>query len=142
MNKKKTIREICIFICLMSVVFVIYYVSKNNLKSVYTSQNEYTRTIDCAPIIDRYGLERSYVVEFDLKTNKPGEVLVYFENGSNTKHAFYEYINADTEYQHYRLIVQPVMCDEHVESSHLAFYGSYGTGIVSTVKKIKFYVLE
>jgi len=138
---KKRIKEVAIFIMLMTGLIVLYSALLQKIK-FYTSKNEHTAAIDCAPIIDRYGVDEEYYLEFELKAKAPGTVLVYFENGSNARYSFYEYIEAGTEFQRYSMIVKPVLRDESVEESLLGFYGGYGTGVISTVRDITFEVYE
>ena len=130
------------FICLtLIVVDVILYLCANKFvqddikKRPYTSSNEFLQTIDCAAIFDA-NPDAVYVIEFDIRAEKSGKVRVYQQNGSTARYSFQEYVDVTEEYQTMRIVVQPVLLDEAVENSMLAFYGEYGTGIIPEVKNI------
>lgn len=134
-------KEVRIFLILMSCMlglymFFMYLHWEINGES---SNNEYLRTIDCAPEIDEYGVESAYIVEFELKVDEPGEVQVYFQM-EGARYFFAETVYATTEFNKYCLEVYPVEQETELKEAFLSFYGGYGTGVKPSVKRVSFKV--
>ncbi|CQR25867.1 prophage LambdaSa2, PblB [Streptococcus varani] len=107
--------------------------------TIHQSSNEFLRTpYDLAPIFDKQGL-MEYTLSFDFKSPKAGSVHVYMQNGSGAKYAFKKHhtIDATTDWQRYHLTVDPKLVREDLAESYLAFYGTYGTGVIPHVRKVK-----
>ena len=143
--------QVIFCIILMIIIFSIYPFMKDYAEEIralrrfnteYYSTNEYVRTIDCAPIIDQYGVEQKYRIEFELKTEISGDVIVYFQNGSTSKYRISEVVNATAEFQKYILEVEPELYDVNEIEAYLSFYGEYGSGVIPTVRCIRFEVIE
>lgn len=104
-----------------------------------TGGNEFLQYTDMAPFIDRYGFVR-YKIEFDIKSadissGKP--VHVYFQNGSGTK---YNVVGVDipvtTSYVRHSVTFSPYMSNSSIDKSILAFYGTYHTGNIPSVRNV------
>lgn len=143
--------QVILCISLTILVFFSYIFAKDYIEEMraverfnteYCSENEFLKTIDCAPIIAQYGVEEKYRIEFELKTEIPGNVIVYFQNGSTSKYKISKEVNATTEFQKYVLEVEPELGDMNEKAAHLAFYGGYDSGVIPTVRRIKFEVLK
>lgn len=136
MNNNANRRKVFIFCFLMLVIFLMYFVLQTNIikNKIYSSENEFLKTIDCAKIIDEHGVDNTYRLSFELRTEIPGEILVYFQNGTTSKYYFEEYISTTTEFQKYTIDLMPVIRNVDVEESYLAFYGGYGSGVIPYVK--------
>lgn len=108
---------------------------------IFTSNNEFNRTLDLAPIFDSYGLV-SYTISFDLKSTDVSNrniIRVYCQNGSGTRYSISQnYINnITTEFKRYSVTVTPILEKQNLTQSYLAFYGNYNTGNKPVVKNIK-----
>jgi hypothetical protein len=100
---------------------------------------EFVQFADIAPIFDTYGLIE-YTISFDIKsadTTNNNAVQVYCQNGSGSRHNFNEYVTVTTEWQRLHVTVTPVMNDESLTESKLAFYGTYDTGNIPIVRNVK-----
>lgn len=155
MKQNLRIRNVMIFSILMSIIFIFYLfgkkliierkeyiVRKEIYDTVYTSSNELTQTINCSPLIDEYGIEKEYLLEFDLKTSKDGVVYVHILNDSTAKYSFMQVIEGTTEYNHYELRINPELVDDTMKTSYLVFYGEYNSGVCSTVQHLVFDIKE
>lgn len=93
-----------------------------------------------APLIDKYGIDHYYTVSFDLKAAKPGYVAVYSQNGSGSRYNIgTKQCYTTTEYQRFTYTFKPTINSNSEVRALLAFYGSpYGSGIIPTVKNLKF----
>lgn len=100
-----------------------------------TSSTEWLRYADLTPYFDTYGL-LTYFISFDLKAKKNGDIMVYMQNGSGSRYSFSATVSATTEYNHHTILVTPHYLDLHVKESWLAFYGTYGTGVIPSVKNV------
>lgn len=131
---------IALFVCIKRYIEEIKYEKKINVE--YCGESEYVRTIDCASIIDEYGTDRIYRIKFELKTTIPGEINVYFQNGSTSKYQVSEFVNSTTEFQKYVLEVNPNLQDANETEAYRSFYGGYGSGVIPTVRRIEFEVVK
>lgn len=94
---------------------------------------------DMAPIIDKYGVDREYSVSFDLKSKVAGEINVYSQNGSGTRYDIgTKTIQATTEFKRYSHTFRPTASNMEMNQAMLAFYGTYGSGRIPSVKNVKF----
>ena len=106
---------------------------------------EFGQLRNLAPIFEAYGLV-PYTLSMDVKTNIPGGVYVYMQNGSYTKYSFIaESITCTTEYQRFtfsnRTPAGPTSAwlanTPTDDRAMLAMYTGYGTGINPTIKNIQ-----
>lgn len=94
---------------------------------------------DMAPIIDKYGVDREYSVSFDLKSKVAGVIDLYSQNGSGTRYDIgYINIQATTEYKRYSHTFRPTASNMEMKQAMLAFYGTYNSGRIPSVKNVKF----
>ena len=105
-----------------------------------TGANEFMQYTDLAPLIDTFGLKK-YRLSFDIKsadiTNRTS-AQVYFQNGSTTRYGGLSVpVNVSTSYQHYDIEFTATLNNGTVSAAMLAFYGTYGTGNILTVKNLK-----
>ena len=144
---RREITHVVICILLMTLIWGTFYVVNEGIadnkereisERVYYSGNEFVRTIDCATIIDENGLDKAYEVSFEIMTDLTGNVQVLFQNGTGAKYAFLECVRSTTEYKKYTLIIYPTLSDENVDEAFLAFYGEYGTGVIPSIRNVKF----
>ena len=107
-------------------------------------RGEFGQYRDLASIFDTNGLT-AYSLSMDIKTNIPGNVYVYMQNGSYTKYGFVS-SNAycTTEYQRFYFNnLTPVLSSTWQQNTPndnravLATYTGYGSGINPTVKDIQ-----
>lgn len=108
-----------------------------------TSRNEFLNdpTWDLAPLIDEYGMDREYTISFDLKSTVHGQIIVYSQNGSGTKYDIGRHpINATTEYKRFTVSFRPKKSAgfDTETRSLLAFFGTYDTGRIPTVRNVSF----
>lgn len=101
-----------------------------------TSSNEFVRYADIAPIIDTYGLV-PYTISFDIKGSVDGTARVYMQNGSSFKYSFTGYAPVTTSYVRQKITVTPRLNTPEEPQSFLAFYTTYGTGCIPSVKNVK-----
>lgn len=104
-----------------------------------TSTNEFLMYTDVAPLIDKYGLVK-YRIDFDIKsanTSNKNTVSVYMQNGSGARYSFWTNVTVTTSYTHKTIVVTPVVSNLSLTQSKLAFYGTYSTGNISTIKNVR-----
>lgn len=105
-----------------------------------TGGNEFLRYADLAPIIAQWGLVQ-YTVSFDIKSANIANrslMQVYAQNGSGTRYSFgTHYVPVTTTYQRQSVTFTPTVADSSLTESWLAFYGTYSTGNVPSVKNVK-----
>lgn len=101
--------------------------------------NEFLQYTDVAPFIDRYGLVR-YRIEFDIKSadiSSRNLVNVYFQNGNGTKHnGLSVNIPVTTSYVRHSVTFTPYVSNSSFDKSILAFYGTYHTGNIPSVRNV------
>lgn len=103
-----------------------------------TGTNEFLRFADLAPTIDANGLI-SYTISFDIKSanvSTKNTATVYQQNGSAAKYAFSVNVPVTTNYTHQIITVTPTLSDSTQTESWLAFYGTYSTGNILSVKNV------
>ena len=145
-KKLSNLKKILIFICLITVEILFFLVCRFHIQQEkrmkpYITSHEFLMTIDCAEIFDS-NPNKDFIISFEIKAAKPGEILVYQQNGSTARYAFYEYINITEEYQKFNLIVSPKLVNVNEERSMLAFYGVYGSGVIPEVRDISVSVYD
>ena len=105
-----------------------------------TGGSEFLQYADLAPIFDQYGMVQ-YTVSFDIKSANTGAqntMLVYMQNGTYTKYSFvYTSIPVTTSYVRKSLTATPAISRATETQAMLAFYGTYGTGNIPSVKNVK-----
>ncbi len=114
---------------------------------------EFLRHVDLAPIFeDEYGglLDATYTLSFDLKSKDIGrndKMYVYMQSNDGTKYSFIaRHVKVSEEYQNYIITgLRPSIHQGNQDrvnpytTSHLAFYGEYGTGNVPVVRNLRLY---
>lgn len=115
---------------------------------------EFVNTIDLNPYIEKYGLDKTYKLSFDGYAEKSGWVSFYLNSGNGSTYDFVKINNEkkfssgsgwSTSWSHHEYFVKfsKRWCDTaYMDTSHLAFYGIYGTGIIPHVKNIKLEVCK
>lgn len=103
---------------------------------------EFVQYIDLAPIFDTYGTDKPYSLSLDMKsadTSNTINVLVYMQNGSNTRYTFVNtYVGVSEYYSRYEFSdLTPVLANPGVTQAMLAFYGTYGTGNYPSIKNVQ-----
>ncbi len=103
---------------------------------------EFLRTYDLAPIFEKYGLDREYSLSFELKsadTSKNNRIQVYMQSGSGSKYSFInKTVEVTEDYQRFVFEgLKPTKGTGEYNTAHLSFYGTYGTGNIPIVRKIK-----
>lgn len=118
----------------------------------HPSAKEFNRTVDLAPIIDKYGTDVTYTLSYDIKsvdTTNHDEVRTYMQSGSGSKYSTLPVFNTVLEeYQRFTHHNIKFHLTDHInrhtgqpyETAHLAFYGIYDTGNKPIVKNIKLIV--
>jgi len=104
-----------------------------------TGANEFLQYTDMAPYIDKYGLVK-YQIDFDIKSASiasASTVNVYQQNGSGSKYCFGQSVPVTTSYVHQTIVVTPTLCNGSLTQSILAFYGTYGTGNIPSVRNVR-----
>ncbi|MGM7316029.1 pyocin knob domain-containing protein [Enterococcus casseliflavus] len=108
-----------------------------------TGRNEFLNdpSWNLAPLIDEYGMDREYTVSFDLKSAIAGTIQVYSQNGSAARYDIGRHsLSATTEYQRFSITFKPEKAGsfDTETRSLLAFFGTYGTGRIPTVRNVMF----
>lgn len=104
-----------------------------------TGPNEFLRYYNLASTIDSWGL-RPYTISFDIKSaniSNQSYVQVYAQNGNGAKYAFYATVPVTTSFVRQSVTVTPTNSSSTEVDAYLSFYGTYGTGNVSTVKNLR-----
>lgn len=104
-----------------------------------TSADEFVQYADLAPIFDGYGI-RQYTISFDIKSaniSVLNTIKVYMQNGSGARYTFSVGIPITTSYTRRSVTITPTLTNAGLTQSMLAFYGTYGTGNIASVKNVK-----
>lgn len=116
------------------------YPGKNLLKNSnreVRGTNEFVQFADVANIFDKYG-QVPVTISFDIKADVAGDVQVYMQNGSDSRHSIgYQKVEVGTAYTRQSVTVTPKIQNGGLSKSMLAFYGQYGTGRIINVKNVK-----
>jgi hypothetical protein len=102
------------------------------------ARGEFGQYRDLAPTFNTYGLV-PYSLSMDIKTNIPGGVYVYMQNGSTSRHGFVgSSVSATPTWKRfYFQNLTPSLNDPGTAASTLATYTGYGSGINPTVRNIQ-----
>lgn len=95
---------------------------------------------DMAPIFDTYGANVPYTLSFDLKSAVAGGINVYSQNGSGTKYNIgTTTLQATTEFKRFSIVIIPQLQSNTYPQTQalLAFYGTYDSGRIPTVRNLK-----
>lgn len=104
---------------------------------VYQGTSEFLRTADLAPVIDKYGLVQ-YTLSFDAKVAVAGNVQVYMQNGAGSRYSgLMAKIDMTTDWKRYWITFTPTNSNLSLTQSFLALFGTYGTGVIPNIKRIK-----
>lgn len=104
-----------------------------------TSVNEFLKYADTAPIFDTYGI-REYTISFNIRsadTSARDTMNVYMQNGSGARYVFNVSVPVSNSYTRQSITVTPSLVNASLSQSMLAFYGTYGTGNIPSVKNVK-----
>lgn len=118
--------------------------TKEEVFKEYKGSNEFTPTpFDLALVFDKYGLT-NYTLSFEIKLESvasdenAGKVMVYCQNGNGSKYGFSNYINeVTTEWKSYSVTFTPIKQKITEKKAMLAFYGTYKTGQIVSVRKLQ-----
>jgi len=141
LKERKQLKKWIICISMVAIELLLYYGISGYMDRYFRTETEFLRTIDCAPLFDSYP-SHSFELEFEIRTEKPGEVLVYQMNSSKHRYSFSQKIETTEEFKKISLIVEPILTDEEESESYLSFYGLYGSGVIPTVRNISIRVIE
>ncbi|RPA65036.1 hypothetical protein EF384_01090 [Aerococcus agrisoli] len=98
-------------------------------------------TWDMSPVINEFGTNTYYTVSFDIKSKVAGNINVYAQNGNGTKYSIgTKGVYASTTYKRFSYTFKPVLSSSTETMSMLAFFGSYDSGRIPTIKNVKFEV--
>ena len=105
-----------------------------------TSSREYVLYDNLTPIFDKYGLGE-YTFSFDVKGAIAGSISVYYSDRT-TSQIKYGWrgagnVNATTEYQRFSFTVDVFELTPDANQSSLAFYGTYDSGRIPSIKNVK-----
>ncbi|KKF47130.1 tail fibers protein [Streptococcus phage Javan629] len=104
---------------------------------IYQGLSEFLRTADLAPVIDKYGLVQ-YTLSFDAKVAVAGNVQVYMQNGAGSRYSgLMAKIDMTTDWKRYSVTFTPTNSNLSLTQSFLAFFGTYDTGVIPNIKRIK-----
>lgn len=94
---------------------------------------------DMAPVFEEFGIKKKYTISFDLKSVVAGPIQIYSQNGSGTKYNIgSQSVQATKEYKRYSITVWPdIQTGSTQTKALLAFYGTYDSGRIPTVKNVK-----
>lgn len=104
-----------------------------------TGTNEFVQYMDMAPIIDQNGLIK-YQISFDIKsadTSRSNNVNVYLQNGAGSRYSFGAPVTVSTKFERKTITVTPADADDTTPYAVLAFYSTYGTGSIITIKNLE-----
>lgn len=111
--------------------------SKDEQFNNAASRAEYLKTtFDLAPFFDENGLVE-VTLSFDAYAPVAGNVQVYCQNGSGSRYSFTKFVNVTTDWQRYSVTFTPTGPNEDFVESYLAFYGTYDSGVIPHVRKLK-----
>ena len=116
----------------------------NNLEKQNLSANrpEYLQYADLAPYIDRFGGDKTYRLELDIKsadTTNAHTINIYCQNGSDCRYSWAKSVTvSSTEWTHVIYDFVPGSANTSVPAATLAFYGTYNTGNAPIVKNVRF----
>lgn len=113
--------------------------ANSSIEKTTTTSNEFTQYADLAPIFDSWGITQ-YTISFDIKSANiasNSNVQVYMQNGSGARYTFGVNVPVTTSYTRKSVTITPVLANASLTQSILAFYGTYGTGNISTIKNVK-----
>jgi len=104
-----------------------------------TGSNEFLQYADVAPIFNNYGLVQ-YTISFDIKSaniTTQSSVQVYMQNGSGARYSFNLLVPVTTSYVRKSVTITPALASLALTQSMLAFYGTYSSGNIPSVKNVK-----
>ena len=111
-----------------------------NSATARTGTNEFVSSTewDMAPIFDKFGTNINYTISFDIMAKVAGNVNVYSQSGSGTKYDIgTKGVNVSTAYQRFSFTFKPTLSSSTETRALLAFYGSYDSGRIPTIKNVK-----
>ena len=103
-----------------------------------TNTTEFVQYMDMASLINQYGL-RKYRITFDIKsasTASASNVTVYQQNGSGARYTFSASVPVTTSFEKRSVVVIPSGPNTSFTQSILAFYGTYSTGNIPTIRNV------
>jgi len=125
---------------------ILYFSSEEKTRNWSATKPEFMQYVDFAPYFDLYGVDKTYHLELDLKsedvTNK-NSIVIYFQNGSATKYKFTRNISytVSTDWLHVGFDFNVSLESTSETKAMLAFYGIYDSGNVPIVKNVELSLL-
>ena len=109
---------------------------------VAPDNREFSQYVDLAPYFDEYGVDQTYHLELDLKsedTTNYDKIRIYFQNGSSSRYKITEdpIETVSTEWKHVSFDFNVFLSRQTDTQAMLAFYGTYGTGNKPVVKNVR-----
>jgi hypothetical protein len=111
----------------------------NPTNEIVGTTSEFLQLTDLAPIFDTYGTVVTYSLSLDIKSESPGSMNVYMQNGSTTKYSFVsQSVQVTTEYQRFTFDGLSAAISTPTDTqAKLALYGTYGSGRIPSAKNIQ-----
>lgn len=135
--KKIMFKISILFGIIITFVIVNMCISSCRINGPFVGENEFLSTIDLNDTFADDAHEK-YRILFELKSNKNGVVdVTTYADDLTPKYAFHEIIETTTNYEKYEVIVTPTILDTDDSQTILAFYSTYGTGVVVEVRNIE-----
>lgn len=102
-----------------------------------TSSNEYMSILNPMTVFDTYGLV-PYTVSFDIKAAVAHSFSLYGTPGNGYKHNFTSTtINVGTEWKRISYTFTPFLASETGTWDSISVYGTYGSGAIVSVRRVK-----
>lgn len=120
----------------------LFEITRPEVRNPATTKAEFlnNQNWDMAPIFETYGINVPYTLSFDLKSAVAGGINVYSQNGSGTKYNIgSKTVQATTEFQRFSMVIIPQLQSNANPQTQalLAFYGTYDSGRIPTVRNLK-----
>lgn len=113
--------------------------------SQHTGANEFLRYANLVSYIDKYGAGKKYKLDFEIRSaNISGNssAMVYFQNGSGARYSFNVTVPVTTSFVRHSVTITPQSWFSNDPNAFLAFYGTYNTGNILTVKNVSLQLQE
>lgn len=130
------IGSLLIIIVVIIVINIAIIEKRKALYGDYVSTSEYLITEDLVNLFDMQG-EGIYKFTFDMRADQVGPVNVYLYDSDNTKYWITpEIVNVTDTFTTYGFEKRVTLVEEGSPHAHLVFHGTYGTGVIPTVKEL------
>ena len=128
---------------------------KDTTNDLYSGNKEFVQYVDLAPYFNKYGTNRKYHMELDLRpeaiTGSNNNIKIYFQNSSSTRYAFKtidgvtaneKVVNfTSTDYKHVSFDFEVRDSKLTDTAAMLAFYGIYDSGRKPIIKNVRISLL-